>query len=85
MIVFPKIRLRPHIAASRPDRSHAPYSKRPASANACRKIDKKSANFSVAFLLREVANQLWIDACSGLGIEMIFEASQLHPRGRELN
>ncbi|WP_292219423.1 hypothetical protein, partial [Mesorhizobium sp.] len=51
-----------------PDRSHAPYSKRPASANACRKIDKNSNRFAVAFLLREVANQLWIRGPRGLGI-----------------
>ncbi|SIT59749.1 hypothetical protein BQ8794_80083 [Mesorhizobium prunaredense] len=68
-----------------PDRSHAPYSKRPASANACRKIDKNSNRSAVAFLLREVANQLWTLACSGLGIDVIFEAPQLHLCGKELD
>ncbi|CAH2403141.1 hypothetical protein MES4922_300234 [Mesorhizobium ventifaucium] len=35
--------------------------------------------------MREVANQLWTQACSGLGIDVIFEAPQLHLCGKELD
>ncbi|KQZ81944.1 hypothetical protein ASD64_09370 [Mesorhizobium sp. Root157] len=59
MIFFPEIRFGRTFHGCLPDRSHAPYSKRPASANTCRKIDKISKTFPVAFPLQEVANQLW--------------------------
>ncbi|CDX59065.1 hypothetical protein MPL3365_30449 [Mesorhizobium plurifarium] len=76
-ITWPELAGAAHRRRFLPDRSHAPYWKRPASANACRKIDKKSANFSVAFLLREVANQLWLACPRGLGIgALIFRLPQ---------